>query len=122
MIVGQAPAQHPMGLPLLPPICNEKDLILVHKWDRCHDFGRDRRSSIDPYENPFTLRVDLNLVEEAREQACIRQALVDIIPRSDPETSTKTISYGEGPKMQGRRSKMGNWNPTRKDHLDPRIL
>ncbi|RDY09758.1 hypothetical protein CR513_05839, partial [Mucuna pruriens] len=32
-----------------------------------------RRNSVDPSENPSSLRVDLDLVEEAREQACIQQ-------------------------------------------------
>ncbi|RDX69824.1 hypothetical protein CR513_51007, partial [Mucuna pruriens] len=33
-----------------------------------------RRSSLDPSKNPSAMRVDHDLVEEAREQECIRQA------------------------------------------------
>ncbi|RDX87303.1 hypothetical protein CR513_31246, partial [Mucuna pruriens] len=33
-----------------------------------------RRNSFDPFENPLSLRVVLDLVEEIKEQACMRQA------------------------------------------------
>ncbi|RDX61128.1 hypothetical protein CR513_60668, partial [Mucuna pruriens] len=38
------------------------------------DEPSQRRSSFDPFENLSALRVDFDLVEEAREQACIQHA------------------------------------------------
>ncbi|RDX95301.1 hypothetical protein CR513_22202, partial [Mucuna pruriens] len=63
-----------------------------------------RRSSFDPSENLSSLRLANN------------EQPANTTLRSNPETSTKTISCGRGLETQGRRRKTGSWHPIGRDH------
>ncbi|RDX60646.1 hypothetical protein CR513_61193, partial [Mucuna pruriens] len=121
-IVGRTPAQHSVGLPLLPQFAvGETPYQLTYRTNTmiCVEINEPslRRSSFDASNNPSSLMVDLNLVEEAREQECVRKivcrqwATADTTSRSDLETLTKMTWYGKGLGMRRRKRKMRNWYP-----------
>ncbi|RDX64892.1 hypothetical protein CR513_56496, partial [Mucuna pruriens] len=110
-----------------PPQCNRRnpyrltygtDAMIPVKIDK----PSQRKSSFNPFENPFALRVDLDLVEEAREQACIRQAACKqrvarqynskVQPRDLNEKDLIWRRIGDA-----RKKEEGKQHPIGKDHL-----
>ncbi|RDX77025.1 hypothetical protein CR513_42920, partial [Mucuna pruriens] len=90
-------------LPLLPQSSTrETPYRLTYETDAMISVEIDepspRRDFFNPFENPFSLRVDLDLVLEH----------VGTTPRFDLATSTKMTLYGRGPETQGRKRKIGS--------------